>query len=94
MPQEFLHDFEFRTHASQKRRIRVPPMLISALCRVPNYAAQTRPISQNDAQNKRARNLADRLLGIVRRLFEAAGRPHPNKVPSNLTPQECARGPL
>jgi len=23
MPQEFLHDFEFRTHASQKRRIRV-----------------------------------------------------------------------
>jgi hypothetical protein len=23
MPQEFLHDFEFRTHTSQKRRIRV-----------------------------------------------------------------------
>ena len=56
----------------------------SLLCRVPNYAAQTRPINQNDAQNKRARDLADRLLGIVRRPGSSSLRQLTGVIPTRF----------
>src|SRR5260370_42219384 len=34
MPQQFLHDFELCTHASQQRRMRVTTMPNSGLCRM------------------------------------------------------------
>src|SRR5260370_16994768 len=47
MPQQFLHDFEFRAHASQQRRIRVTKRVpadafldSNSLCNRPNVFAQ------------------------------------------------------